>query len=244
MTYFEFIDDIIENFRVSKMIEIVKVEQDLDNNDLLAVAYEATRSLIIVANYSDRPDMDMPQVQGFSQLDFMKQIINIGKNADTTSVKFKETDEGIASDTIFKMNNMTTKIKNVPKALLPDTPKNLSNFVPDFEITFTPENIAEVMVNLSLNIFNASVYLTKSSKGKLSFRLTNDVDDSLIETSFDVPEEKLNTPFKIDLERLIAIFRVANKGVSIAVDEQRNLMRLIKENDTAKYQYFLIKKAA
>ena len=77
MKYFEFLDNIIENFRVSKMIEIVKIEQDVDKDELLVVAYEATRSLIIVANYKDKPDIEMPMIQGFSQLDYIKQIINL-----------------------------------------------------------------------------------------------------------------------------------------------------------------------
>lgn len=150
MTYFEFLDDIINNFRVSKMIEIVKVEQDVENNDLLAVAYEATRSLIVVANYKDKPDIDMPQVQGFSQLDFIKQIINLESAGNKSSVKFKENDE-IAVETTFKIDTATIKNKNVAKSLLPETPKKLSGFAPDLEVELTDADIASITKFLSLD---------------------------------------------------------------------------------------------
>ena len=244
MTYFEFLDDIIENFRVSKMIEIVKIEQDVDTNDLLVVAYEATRSLIVVANYKERPDIDMPQIQGFSQLDFVKQIINIEKAATKSTVKFKKTDEGIASETIFKMDSATIKNKNVAKSLLPETPRKLSGFKPDIEVELTESDIESITKHLGLNIFNASVYLTKSAKGKLSFKLTNDVDTVDYDTEFDVEDGILDTPFKIDLERLLAIFRVGAKGVTLAISETQNLARIIKDTDEATYQYFMIKKAS
>ena len=39
MKYFEFLNNIIDNFRVSKMIEIVKIEQDIEKNELLVVAF-------------------------------------------------------------------------------------------------------------------------------------------------------------------------------------------------------------
>lgn len=245
MTYFEFLDDIINNFRVSKMIEIIKVEQDVEDNNLLAVAYEATRSLIVVANYKDVPDIDMPQVQGFSQLDFVKQIINIeeGKNGKS-SVKFKKTDEDIAVETTFKIDNSTIKSKNVAKSLLPETPKKLSGFAPDLEVELTDADIASIMKYLSVSIFNASVFLTKSAKGKLSFKLTNDVDTVDYDTEFDVEEGILDEPFKIDLERLMAIFKVGSEGVKLAVSEAQNLVRIVKDNDTAEYQYFMIKKAS
>jgi len=243
MTYFEFLDDIIENFRVSKMIEIIKVEQDEESDDLLAVAYEATRSLIIVANYKDRPDIDMPQTQGFSQLDFIKQIINIEKNAKKSSVKFKEND-GLAVETIFKMDTATIKSKNVAKSLLPETPRKLSSFKPDIEVELTSDDISSIVRHLSMNIFNASVFLTKSTKGKLSFKLTNDVDTVDYDTDFDVEDGILDDPFKIDLERLLAIFKVGQDGVTLAVSESQNLARIIKENDSAEYQYFMIKKAS
>lgn len=244
MTYFDFLDDIIKNFRVSKMIEIVKVEQDVETDELLAVAYEATRSLIVVANYKDKPDIDMPQIQGFSQLDFIKQIIDISKNAKKTSVKFKENDEGLATETIFKMDTASIKNKNVAKSLLPETPKKLSGFKPDIEVELTAEDIASIIRHLSLNIFNASVYLTKSSKGKLSFKLTNDVDTVDYDTVFDVEEGVLDEPFKIDLERLLSILKVGSEGVKIAVSEAQNLARIIKDSDEATYQYFMIKKAS
>jgi len=243
MTYFEFLDDIIENFRVSKMIEIVKIEQDVEENELLAVAYEATRSLIVVANYKERPDIDMPQIQGFSQLDFVKQIINIEKNAKKSSVKFKENDE-LAVETIFKMDAATIKNKNVAKSLLPETPKKLSGFKPDIEVDLTSEDISSIVTHLSLNIFNASVFLTKSSKGKLSFKLTNDVDTVDYDTDFDVEDGILEEPFKIDLERLLAILRVGKEGVKVAISEGQNLARIIKEDDKAEYKYFMIKKAS
>jgi len=225
------------------MIEIVKIEQDVETNELLAVAYEATRSLIVVANYKERPDIDMPQIQGFSQLDFVKQIIGISKNATKSSVKFKENDE-LAVETIFKMDAATIKNKNVAKSLLPETPKKLSGFKPDIEVELTSEDIASITRHLSLNIFNASVFLTKSSKGKLSFKLTNDVDTVDYDTTFDVEDGVLDEPFKIDLERLLAILRVGSDGVSLAVSEAQNLARIVKDTDQAEYKYFMIKKAS
>ena len=244
MTYFEFLNDIINNFRVSKMIEIIKVEQDVENNELLAVAYEATRALIIVANYKEVPDIDMPQVQGFSQLDFIKHIINL-ENAkkNKSSVKFKENDE-IAVETTFKIDTATIKSKNVAKSLLPETPKKLNKFVPDLEVELTDVDIAEIIKFLSLPIFNASVFLTKSTKGKLSFKLTNDVDTVDFDTVFDVEDGILDEPFKIDLERLMSILKTGSEGVRLAISETQNLVRIIKDNDTAEYKYFMIKKAS
>ncbi len=243
MKYFEFLDDIIENFRVSKMIEIVKVEQDLENEQLLTVAYEATRSLIIVANYKQKPDIDMPQIQGFSQLDFIKQIINLEKGADKSSVKFKDTD-GVSIETTFKLDNTNIKNKNVAKSLLPETPKKLSDFTPDFEITLDAAMIADITKKLSLSIFNASVFLTKSSKGKLSFKLTNDVDVVDVDTTFDLEDGMLDEPFKIDLERLMSILKIGSAGVVLSVSEKQNLVRIVKDTVVAEYQYFLIKKAS
>lgn len=243
MTYFEFLDDIIQNFRVSKMIEIVKIEQDVETNDLLAVAYEATRSLIVVANYKERPDIDMPQIQGFSQLDFVNQIIGLEKGASKSSVKFKENDE-LAVETTFKMDTATIKNKNVAKSLLPETPKKLSGFAPDIEVELSDGDIAAIAKFLSLNLFNASVYLNKSTKGKLSFKLTNDVDSVDFDTSFDVEDGVLDEPFKIDLERLLAILKVGSEGVKLALSEKQNLARIVKETDVAEYQYFMIKKAS
>jgi len=244
MTYFEFLDDIINNFRVSKMIEIIKVEQDVENNDLLAVAYEATRALIVVANYKDVPDIDMPQVQGFSQLDFIKNIISLeGAKKGKSSVKFKENDE-IAVETTFKIDTATIKSKNVAKSLLPETPKKLSGFAPDLEIELSNDEISEITKFLSLPIFNASVALNKSAKGKLSFKLTNDVDTVDFDTTYDVEDGILDEPFKIDLERLMSILKVSSDGLKLAVSEAQNLVRIVKDNDTAEYQYFMIKKAS
>lgn len=244
MNYFEFLDDIICNFRVSKMIEIVKIEQDLETNELLAVAYEATRSLIIVANYKDKPDLDMPMIQGFSQLDFIKQIINLEASSQESSVKFKKNDEEIAIETNFKIDNTSIKNKNVAKSLLPETPRKLGGFVPELDVIFDEAMITDILKKLSLSIFNASVYITKSSKNKLSLKLTNEVDVVDIDLPFDVDEGILDEPFKIDLERLVSILKVGAGGVNFAISEKQNLARIIKENDTAKYQYFLIKKAS
>jgi len=243
MTYFEFLDDINNNFRVSKMIEIIKVEQDVENNELLAVAYEATRSLIIVANYKDIPNIDMPQIQGFSQLDFIKQIINLESAGSKSSVKFKENDE-IAVETTFKIDTATIKAKNVAKSLLPATPSKLSAFEGDITVDLTDGDIAAITKFLSLSIFNASVFLTKSSKGKLSFKLTNDVDTVDFDTDYDVEDGILDEPFKIDLERLMAILKVGSEGVTLAVSEKQNLVRIIKSNNIADYQFYMIKKAS
>lgn len=243
MTYFEFIDDIINNFRVSKMIEIIKVEQDLEENELIAVAYEATRSLIVVANYKQKPDIDMPQIQGFSQLDFIKQIINLENAGNKSSVKFKENDE-IAVETTFKIDTATIKNKNVAKSLLPETPKKLSSFVPDLEVQLSDGDIADITKFLSLSIFNASVFLTKSSKGKLSFKLTNDVDTVDFDTVYDIEDGILDEPFKIDLERLMSIFKVGSDGVTLAISEAQNLLRIVKDTEIAEYQYFMIKKTS
>ncbi len=245
MNYFKFLDDIIENFRVSKMIEIIKIEQDLENNELLAVSYEATRALIIVAKYKERPDIDMPQVQGFAQLDFIKQIIGLesqSKNAGT--VKFKESDDGHAIDTTFKIDNASIKNKNVAKSLLPETPRKLSGFSADLTVSLDKDTIADILKKLSLSIFNASVYITKNKKGELSFKLTNDVDVVDIDLPFEVNDDILNEPFKIDLDRLQSILKVGSDGVEFAISEKQNLARIIKSTDQAEYQYFLIKKAA
>jgi len=244
MNYFEFLDDIIGNFRVSKMIEIVKIEQDLDANELLVVAYEATRSLIVVANYKDKPDIDMPTIQGFSQLDFIKQIISLETIAKQSSVKFKRNDDDIAVQTNFKIDNTNIQNKNVAKSLLPETPRKLSGFSPDLEVTFDKDLITDILKKLSLSIFNANVYVTKNSNNKLSLKLTNDVDVVDIDLSFDVNEGILDEPFKIDLERLIAILKVGCDGVTFSISEKQNLARIVKENATAEYQYFLIKKAS
>jgi len=243
MTYFEFLDDIIENFRVSKMIEIVKVEQDVETEELLAVAYEATRSLIIVANYKDKPTIDMPQIQGFSQLDFVKQIINLEKNAKKSSVKFNEID-GIAATTTFKIDSAMIKNKNVAKSLLPETPKKFNSFKPDIDVELTSDDISSIIRHLSLNIFNASVYLTKSSKGKLSFKLTNNLDTLDYDTDFDIEDGILDEPFKVDLERMLSIFKVGKDGMKLAIAEKQNLLRIVKSDDKADYHYFLIKKAS
>lgn len=243
MKYFAFLNDIIDNFRVSKMIEIVKIEQDLETNELITVAYEATRSLIIVANYKDRPDIDMPQVQGFSQLDFIKQIISLEAQGEKSSVKFKDSD-GYAVETNFKIDNTNIKNKNVAKSLLPETPRKLSGFAPDLEVELDEKTIADVLRKLSLSIFNASVFITKSNKGNLSLKLTNDVDVVDIDLPFAVEDGVLDEPFKIDLERLQAILKVGSAGVKLAISEKQNLARIVKENDTAEYQYFLIKKAS
>jgi|SaaInlStandDraft_4_1057021.scaffolds.fasta_scaffold44652_2 hypothetical protein len=244
MKYFEFLDDIIENFRVSKMIEIVKIEQDLEENELLTVAYEATRSLIIVANYKETPDIDMPQIQGFSQLDFIKQIINLENGSKKSSVKFKKNDDDIAVETNFKIDNTNIKNKNVAKSLLPETPRKLSGFTPDLEVEFDEALIGDILRKLSLSIFNASVYITKNNKDKLSLKLTNDVDVVDIDLPFDVEEGILDEPFKIDLDRLISILKVGSNGVAFAISEKQNLARIVKDNDIAEYQYFLIKKAS
>jgi len=192
MTYFEFLDDIIKNFRVSKMIEIIKVEQNEDTQDLVAVSYEATRALIVVANYHQTPDIEIPKVQGLSQLDFIKQIIGIASGASKTSVKFKENSEGVATETIFKMDKATIKNKNVAKSLLPETPKNLSKFAPDVEVELDKDIIAEILRLLSLNIFNASAYLTKSKNGNLTIELTNNIDGMDYETPYELPEGVLD----------------------------------------------------
>lgn len=244
MKYFEFLNDIIENFRVSKMIEIVKIEQNLEENELLAVAYEATRALIVVANYKEKPDLDMPTIQGFSQLDFIKQIINLESASGKSSVKFKKNDEDLAVETQFKIDNTTIKNKNVAKSLLPETPRKLSGFVPDLEVVLDSATISDILKKLSLSIFNASVFITKSSKGELSLKLTNDVDVVDIDLPFSVDEELLETPFKLDLERFMSILKVGSSGVNLAISEKQNLVRIVKENDIAEYQYFLIKKAS
>lgn len=244
MKYFEFLDDIIDNFRVSKMIEIVKIEQDQEEDELLTVAYEATRSLIIVANYKERPDIEMPTIQGFSQLDFIKQIINLENSSNKSSVKFKKNDEDIAIETNFKIDNTNIKNKNVAKSLLPETPRKLSGFVPDLQVDLDEDLISDILRKLSLSIFNASVYITKNNKDKLSLKLTNDVDVVDIDLPFDVDEGILDEPFKIDLERLMSILKVGAAGVSLAISEKQNLARIVKDNDTAEYQYFLIKKAS
>jgi len=243
MKYFEFLNDIIENFRVSKMIEIVKIEQDLENCELLTVAYEATRALIVVATYKMKPEIDMPVVQGFSQLDFIKQIINLENFAQKSSVKFKSNDENIAVETQFKIDNTTIKNKNVAKSLLPATPKNLNNFKPDLEVELDSVTISDILKKLSLSIFNASVFITKNTKGELSLKLTNDVDVVDIDLPFAVDEDILSEPFKIDLERLIAILKVGSSGVKFALSEKQNLVRIVKDTDVAEYRYFLIKKA-
>lgn len=245
MNYFKFLDDIIENFRVSKMIEIIKIEQDVENNELLAVSYEATRALIIVANYKERPDIDMPQVQGFAQLDFIKQIIGLENNSKNGgSVKFKESDDGHAIDTTFKIDNASIKNKNVAKSLLPETPRKLNGFTHDLEVELDKETIADIIKKLSLSIFNASVYVTKTNKGKLSFKLTNDVDVVDVDLPFEVEDGVLDEPFKIDLDRLMAILKVGSEGLKFAISEKQNLARIVKSTEQADYQYFLIKKAA
>ncbi len=244
MKYFDFLNDIIDNFRVSKMIEIVKIEQDLEKNELLAVAYEATRSLIIVANYKTKPDIDMPVIQGFSQLDFIKQIISLESSAQKSSVKFKKNDDDIAVETNFKIDNTNIKNKNVAKSLLPETPRKLSGFTPDLEVTLDKDTINDILRKLSLSIFNASVYITKSAKNNLSLKLTNDVDVVDIDLPFEVNEGVLDEPFKLDLERLMSILKVGSDGVTLAISEKQNLARIVKDNDTAEYQYFLIKKAS
>lgn len=243
MKYFDFLSNIIDNFRVSKLIEIVKIEQDLDNNELIVVAYEATRALIVVANYKQKPDIDMPVVQGFSQLDFIKQIINLESASQKSSIKFKTNDEDIAVETQFKIDNTTIKNKNVAKSLLPETPKKLSGFVPDLEVDLDANTISDILKKLGLSIFNASVFITKSSKGDLSLKLTNDVDVVDIDLPFKVEDEILDEPFKIDLERLTSILKVGNAGIKLAVSQKQNLVRIIKDTDEAEYKYFLIKKA-
>ena len=200
MKYFELLNNIIDNFRVSKMIEIVKIEQDIEKNELLVVAYEATRSLIVVANYKQKPDIDMPAVQGFSQLDFIKQIISLENSSKKSSVKFKKNDDDVAVETNFKIDNTNIKNKNVAKSLLPETPRKLSGFVADLEVTLDKETISDILKKLSLSIFNASVFITKNPKNNLSLKLTNDVDTVDIDLPFDVVDGVLDEPFKIDLE--------------------------------------------
>lgn len=65
-----------------------------------------------------------------------------------------------------------------------------------------------------------------------------------IDLPFAVEDGVLDEPFKIDLERLQAILKVGSAGVKLAISEKQNLARIVKENDTAEYQYFLIKKAS
>lgn len=243
MTYFEFVENVIENFRVSKQIEIVKVEQDLESNELLAVAYEATKSLIIVANYKEQPEIDMPQVQGLASLDIVKTYINLEKaKRGKSSVRFKEAD-GIASETIFKIDTTSITMKNVAPSLLPDTPKKLADFKPDFEVDLTDEDVSEILKYLSVSLFNPSVFLTKSKKGNLSFKLTDEVNVITYDTAFEVDEGILDEPFKIDLERLLTILKIGNAGVNLAIAEAQNLVRIVKDDEIAEYQYFLIKKA-
>lgn len=244
MKYFEFLNNIIDNFRVSKMIEIVKIEQDIEKNELLVVAYEATRSLIVVANYKQKPDIDMPAVQGFSQLDFIKQIISLENSSKKSSVKFKKNDDDVAVETNFKIDNTNIKNKNVAKSLLPETPRKLSGFVADLEVTLDKETISDILKKLSLSIFNASVFITKNPKNNLSLKLTNDVDTVDIDLPFDVTDGVLDEPFKIDLERLMAILKVGSDGINFSISEKQNLARIVKSNDVAEYQYFLIKKAS
>jgi hypothetical protein len=244
MKYFEFLNNIIDNFRVSKMIEIVKIEQDIEKNELLVVAYEATRSLIVVANYKQKPDIDMPAVQGFSQLDFIKQIISLENSSKKSSVKFKKNDDDVAVETNFKIDNTNIKNKNVAKSLLPETPRKLSGFVADLEVTLDKETISDILKKLSLSIFNASVFITKNPKNNLSLKLTNDVDTVDIDLPFDVVDGVLDEPFKIDLERLMAILKVGSDGINFSISEKQNLARIVKSNDVAEYQYFLIKKAS
>lgn len=244
MKYFEFLNNIIDNFRVSKMIEIVKIEQDIEKNELLVVAYEATRSLIVVANYKQKPDIDMPAVQGFSQLDFIKQIISLENSSKKSSVKFKKNDDDVAVETNFKIDNTNIKNKNVAKSLLPETPRKLSGFVADLEVTLDKETISDILKKLSLSIFNASVFITKNPKNNLSLKLTNDVDTVDIDLPFDVADGVLDEPFKIDLERLMAILKVGSDGINFSISEKQNLARIVKSNDVAEYQYFLIKKAS
>ncbi len=243
MTYFEFVENVIENFRVSKQIEIVKIEQDVETNELLAVAYEATKSLIIVANYKEQPDIDMPQVQGLASLDIVKTYINLEKaKRSKSSVKFKEAD-GIASETTFKIDTTSINMKNVAPSLLPDTPKKLADFKPDFEVDLSDEDVSEILKYISVSLFNPSIFLTKTTKGKLSFRLTDEVNVITYDTAFEVGDGILDEPFKIDLERLLTILKIGNAGVNLAIAEAQNLVRIVKEDDIAEYQYFLIKKA-
>jgi hypothetical protein len=244
MKYFEFLDDIIANFRVSKMIEIIKIEQNLEDDELLVVAYEATRALIVVANYKTKPAIEMPLIQGFSQLDFIKQIISLEENSKQSSVKFKKNDDGIAIETSFKIDNTNIKNKNVAQSLLPATPKKLSDFASAFEVDLDAELIADILRKLSLSIFNVSVFVTKNNKNKLSLKLTNDVDVVDIDLPFDVDEDVLTEPFKIDLDRLISILKIGSGGVKFAISEKQNLARIIKNTDVAEYKYYLIKKAS
>jgi len=277
MNYFQFLNDIIANFRVSKMIEIVKIEQDTDNDDLLVIAYEATRALIVVANYKEKPVIEMPLIQGFAQLDFVKQIIGLeeyarqqeekvvaqskndedeaqsGKKVKSSakpavakqqsSVKFKKNDDDIAIETHFKIGNTSIKSKNVAQSLLPETPRKLSGFVPDFEFEFDDDLIQDILRKLSLSIFNANVFVTKSNKGELSLRLTNDVDVVDIDLPFSLDEDVLTDPFKIDLDRFLSILKIGSGGIKFAISGKQNLARIIKDTDIAEYKYFLIKKA-
>lgn len=165
MKYFAFLNDIIDNFRVSKMIEIVKIEQDLETNELITVAYEATRSLIIVANYKDRPDIDMPQVQGFSQLDFIKQIISLEAQGEKSSVKFKDSD-GYAVETNFKIDNTNIKNKNVAKSLLPETPRKLSGFAPDLEVELDEKNYCRCFKKIKFINFQCKCIYNKIKQRK------------------------------------------------------------------------------
>jgi hypothetical protein len=239
MNYFEFVQNIIENFRVSKMIETIRVNNDEEG--LLATSYESTKSLVIVANYKQSLNIETPKYQGISQLDFLKQIINLGNGAEKTSVKFKENDEGYAIETIFKIDNANIKYKNTAKALLPDVPKNLEGFKKDFEVELNEEEINNILRHLRLNIQNASVYLLNSN-GHFSFVLTNDIDEVVYETEFEIDAEILKEPFKIELDKLLSILKIGQQGVKLSVAEEQHLVRIVKEDDIAMYRYFMVRR--
>ena len=248
MVYVDFIAEVLKNFRVvkgDKGIETIRVEVDVEDDDKLkVVSYNTSKSLIVLAEYKEELEEEIPRTHGYGQLDYLNQIINYAKSADEVEVKFKTNSNDVATQTTFKINNkMTIKVRNLAETLLPKIPRKLNTIQPEIEVELNEDILKDIVKALSFNIADANVSFT-NKKGKLNIRISNEIDEILYPLDVEVPENVLEEDFFIDLQAFSAILKtIGNEDdAKLYIAENKNLVKIDKISDKYYYQYILSKK--
>ena len=248
MTYVDFIADVLKNFRVvkgDKGIETIRVEIDAEDDDKLkVVSYNTSKSLIVLSEYKEGLDQEIPRTHGYGQLDYLNQIISYAKGADEVDVKFKTNSNDVATQTTFKINKkMVIKVRNLAETLLPKIPRKLNTIQPEIEIKLDEDVLRDIVKALSFSIADANVAFT-SIKDKLNIKISNEIDEILYPLNVDVPEGVLDEDFYIDLQAFSAILKtISNDDDAVLyIAENKNLVKIDKSNDKYYYQYILSKK--
>ena len=248
MTYVEFIADVLRNFRVvkgDKGIETIRVEIDAEDEDKLkVVSYNTSKSLIVLAEYKEELEQEIPRTHGYGQLDYLNQIINYAKGADDVEVKFKTNSNDVATQTTFKINKkMIIKVRNLAETLLPKIPRKLNTIQPEIEIELDEDTLKDIVKALSFNIADANVAFI-NNKGKLNIKISNEIDEIQYPLNVEVPEGVLEEDFYIDLQAFSAILKTIDNddNAILYIAENKSLVKIDKSNDSYYYQYILSKK--